>query len=367
MTTSIHFASEADEPGIRSLLRREVMPGPIRVTFEREPRYFSEEELTGEPSHTLVAIDDASGEVVALASRSARTVFLNGLEKRIGYLSQLRIDRRHRGQWLLSRGFKELRQLERTASLPLCLASIVDGNSEAAGVLVRKRRKKFPVFKEIAAFHTLAISVDRARPAIDACCAVNSADSNDLHSLGEFLRNFGKDRQMFPVWSEEAIRRLARFGLEIRDILIARRDGSIAGVAALWDQRSFKQTVIHGYARWMRMIQPLYNATAWARGTKRLPRSGQIVKSAYGFMICVANNEQRTFASLMRELYNRARHQGLDRLLIGFDARDPLLPVARSYPHILYRSRLYMVAWPGEFSANKQLDGRPVYVDVAML
>jgi hypothetical protein len=367
MTISIHFAGEADEPGIRSILRREVMPGPFRLTFEREPRYFSEDKLTGETSHTLVATDDASGEVAALATRSARRVFLNGREQRIGYLSQLRIDSRYRGQWLVSRGFRVLRELERMEPLPLCFAAIVDGNTEAAGVLVRNRRKKFPDFREIAELHTLALSVDRARPAFAAGCSIVSADSEDLAPLAEFLREFGKERQLFPVWRKEAIRRLARFGLGTKDILVARRAGSITGVVALWDQRNFRQTVIQGYAPWLRIIKPLYNAAARLRGTKPLPEPGQALKSAYGFIICVANNEAATFRALLRELYNQAVHRGLDRLLVGFDTRDPMLVIARTYPHILYRSRLYLVEWPDASTPTEQLDGRPVYADIAML
>jgi len=98
-----------------------------------------------------------------------------------------------------------------------------------------------------------------------------------------------------------------------------------------------------------------------------MPEPGHTLKSAYGFMVCVAHDKTSVFRQLMRELYHRCRQRGLDRILIGFDKRDPLLKVASTYPHISYYSRLYLVEWPNGTAAIEQLDGRPVYVDIAML
>ena len=103
MQFSIQFATPADDAAIRQLLRREPMPGRIRVTYQREPEFRLGCEVTGEDCQVLVARRQDSDEIVGVASRSVRRVFVNGREQRVGYLGQLRIDPRFRGRWLVSR------------------------------------------------------------------------------------------------------------------------------------------------------------------------------------------------------------------------------------------------------------------------
>src|SRR6202008_1522577 len=120
------------------------------------------------------------------------------------------------------------------------------------------------------------------------------------------------------------------FGLRLEDIRIVRSRGVIAGVMALWDQTAYKQTIVRGYTGWMKWLSPL------------LPRVGAEVRSAYASLVCMGNDDRSIFDDLFRDTYNRARLRGFDYLLIGLDARDPLLSVAQKYPHFSYPSRLYL-------------------------
>jgi len=161
MSLAVDLATPADDPAIRALLRSQAMPGRIRISYEREPEFRLGCEVTGEDCQVLVARRDNSAEVVGLACRSVRYLFLNGKEQRLGYLGQLRIDPACRGKWLVSRGFSQLQRLHLRDPLPAYLASIVGGNDEATGVLVEKRRKIFPVFQTVADYSTLAKSFDQ--------------------------------------------------------------------------------------------------------------------------------------------------------------------------------------------------------------
>jgi hypothetical protein len=157
MNLDVSPALPADDTGVRKLLRSQAMPGRVRFSFCREPDFSIGCAVTGDDYRILVA--RSSGEVVGVACRSVRRVFLNGREQRIGYLGQLRVDERYRGRWLVSRGFGMLEQMHREDPLPAYLASIVDGNDEATGVLVRKARPGFPEFREVARYVTLAVRV----------------------------------------------------------------------------------------------------------------------------------------------------------------------------------------------------------------
>jgi len=367
MQFRVDLAVAADDAAIRGLYRSQPMPGRISVAFEREPDFSLGCRVTGEECQIVVARTSTGGEIAAVACRSARRLYVNGSEQRLGYLGQLRIDERFRGRWLVSRGFALLKQLHETDPLLSYLVSIVDGNHEATGVLVRNRRKMFPAFHPVVDFCTLAISVRGYRPAIHSDVNISSANANLLGEVAAFLRSSGARRQFFPVWTEERLRGLTALGLRIEDLRIARRNREIIGVVGLWDQSAYKQTVVHGYSGWMKAAAPIYNLTAPWLGRATLPRPGEKLRSAYAAFLCVANDDEKVFAPLLRELYNLTRFRGFDYLLVGLDTRDPLLPVERDYAHVAYPSRLYLAEWPDGGHVHERLDRRPAYVDIATL
>jgi hypothetical protein len=364
MELTVDFAAPADDAGIRGLLRRQAMPGRISLAFSRDPDFSLGCAITGDDYKIVVA--RSADEIVGVACRSVRHAFINGRPERLGYLGQLRVDERFRGCFLVSRGFSLLAQLDRQDPVPAYLASIVDGNHQATGVLVQRRRRSFPQFREIAAFRTLAIPTKRRPLTLHPLPArrgegrgegqgenIMAGSLDQVPEIVAFLRTEGSRRQLFPVWTEEALRNLGSFGLKIEDIRVARRGGSIVGVIGLWDQSAYKQAIVRGYSGWMRIAKPF------------LPRVGEEIRSAYASLICASSPV--VFASLLREIYNLARERRFDYLLVGFDARDPLLDVARAYSHIAYPSRLYLASWSNGGNLYEQLDHRPVYVDIATL
>ncbi len=372
MQLTVDFARPADDAAIRRLLAREPMPGRITVTFEREPDFSLGCAVIGEDCRVLVARSEVArngqaNEVVGVACRATRTVFFNGREQRLGYLGQLRVDERFRGRWLLSYGFRLLRQLHEADPVPAYLAAIIGGNDEATAVLVQKRRRLFPAFHPVADYCTLAIDVHRAKPPLPCNAQIAPGSTDDLAELVEFLQTHGARRQFFPVWKEEDILRLAPFGLNMEDVQIARRKGQIVGVCALWDQSAFKQTIVRGYSGWLKAAAPAWNAGAPLFGRAPLPRPGEKVRHAYAALICVADDDAAVFAALLRSVYNLAHERGFNYLMVGLDARDPLLPAARAYRHVVYPSRFYLAEWPDGGHLHEQLDQRPCYVDIATL
>ncbi len=367
MQLDVTLATPADDEAIRELLRRQPMPGRIRLTYEREPEFRLGCEVTGDDCQVLIARPENRTEIVGVACRSVRSMFINGVARRIGYLGQLRVDSRFRGRWLVSRGFSQLKQMHDRDPLPGYLASIVGGNNEATSVLIRNRRRAFPAFHPVADYRTLAIHVHRSKPASDMEVGISAARMDELHEIESFLQTNGARRQFSPVWTQESLRGLSSFGLEIGDLTLARRDGRVIGIAALWDQSRYKQIVIQGYTGWLKTIAPIYNLGAPWLGRAPLPSPGEKLKSVYASLICIAQDDVAVFRAVLRELYNLAAARGFRHLLVGLDANDPLLAAARDYSHIIYPSQLYLAEWTDGGGLNEQLDGRPAYVEIATL
>ena len=355
MNISVEFASPEDDEGIRRLLRRQTMTGRVQLALGREPDFSLGCTVTGDDHRILLARTREGGDIVGVACRSMRDVFLNGRQHRVGYLGQLRVDDRFRGRWLVSRGFALLEELDGKDSVPAYLASIVEGNDEAVGVLVRRPRRSYPAFREVARYRTLAIRVRRSKPASTGPDEIVPGSSDQLADLVRFLRTEGARRQLFSVWTEQRLRDLDAFGLRLADIRIARRHGAIVGAMALWDQSAYKQWIVRGYTGWLKALAPI------------LPRVGDEVRSAYVSLVCIAHDDVAVFSRLLRDVYNLGCSRRFDYLLVGLDSRDPLLTGVGAYRRFCYASRLYLASWSHGGHAHEPLDGRPAYVDIATL
>ncbi len=88
----------ADDAELRRLLRENPVDGSIRVTLEREPDSFLAAGIEGDTHQVVVARDSGTGRLLGMGTRSVNNAYINGQRERLGYLSQLRLDRDHCGR-----------------------------------------------------------------------------------------------------------------------------------------------------------------------------------------------------------------------------------------------------------------------------
>lgn len=152
------FATEADDAGLRALLRETPMGGAIRLTFEREPNFFASVRREGIRHYTICARD--AGKIVAMASR---TVWPTG----VGYLHQLRIapSHRHLIRQFLRTGFRLLRETHAPDEAPYDVATIVSDNTVARRVL-EAGLPGLPLFRPVEKILTMLLP---ARAGYGAC------------------------------------------------------------------------------------------------------------------------------------------------------------------------------------------------------
>jgi hypothetical protein len=194
------------------------------------------------------------------------------------------------------------------------------------------------------------------------------AEAGTTNEIVRFMREHGASRQFYPAYGEEDFRDGATTrGFRIEDFIVARRGGEIAGVIGVWDQSSFKQTVVRGYAGWLGAIRPFYNFGAKWMGRPRLPSIGEEIRYAYAAFVRVADDDREIFQTLLRHAHGLAAQRGFSYLMIGMEERDPLIGVARRYPHINYPSRLFLACWDNGEKFYEQLDGRIPYAEIAAL
>jgi hypothetical protein len=359
------LAAPGDEAEVRRLLRDNPMDGGIRLSLE--------------PAHgaTLFAGSDAlvrqtivgrrrNGGLFALGERIVRPMYINGQPTPVGYLGSLRLDADHRrNPRALLRGYQRLRQLhDADRACPFYLTSIMADN-RAARRFLEANLPAMPTYRFIAEYVSLVMRVRRramrfaskSSSAQRAGLSAKPGSDDTLAAVAELLGQSGRRFQFSPVWPATGLPR----GPQPADFLLALNpDGRVVACAALWDQRSVKQTVVRGYSPALARWRPAVNAFARLVGRPRLPAVGEPVQLAYVSHVASAEGSRPlAFAALVESLHATAATRGLDYLVAGFAADDPrLVALRRRFGGRELRSRLYVVYWEDGRRAAETLDGR---------
>lgn len=371
MKIEFAVAQQADDAAIRSLLARNPMPGAVTVAFEREPDYFLGHGVMGDQCVTVKAVDAESGELAGVICFASASRYVGGSVRPIGYIGQLRIDKRYRGYLIPMRAIAFLRDLVRTGWPDLWFTALADENPEAVEIFATRPRPSFPPLELVTRVHTLGIFThahpQRPRRVLQNI-SIHSGDAAELAPIVQFLHDQGANREFRPAYTVEDFAEDNRTpGFSASDFLIAADHNGIVGVCGVWDQSSFKQTVVHGYRGWLGRARPFLNTIAPVIGMKRLPTAGEEIKSAYLSFLAVRNDDPRIFRALLVAAIRSAHAMGKHYLLAGFSERDPLLNVARRFRHLRYRSRMHAYSFNGTVDPAAYDRARIPYVEIAAL
>ena len=355
-------ATEDDDADIRRLLRANPMPGKISLSLEREPDFFADANLPGETKQTIIARD--GNRIVCMGSCTIRQRFVNGEPRRVGYLGGLRLDASQAGRFdILRRGYEFFHELQADTPADFYFTSIAADN-ERARTLLERGLPGMPSYEFIGEYVTVLLSA-KGRHSVQNIEEDIAPPAGQLIAL---LNNNNCTQQFTPCWSEDELSALQQLGLQPDDFRFIREDGRIVAGAALWNQRMFKQTVVRGYTPSLTLARPALNLAArFTRGTK-LPTVGQTLTNAFVSHLAIAPDKPDTLTKLLTKLREIAAQRKIELLTLGFAANDPRLTVVRrNFRCREYHSRLYIVRWPECGGAARELDGRILAPEVALL
>ena len=362
------LATAAHEEALRRMAREQAMPGRIQLAFAREPDWFAAQDVLGHAHQTIVATDNADS-AVGCGVRAIRRAYVNGIESSIGYLAGLRSLPASRRAMGLARGYRFLRQLhDADRRVPAYLTTIVEDNSGVAALLA-SARAGLPAYLDQGRFFSSAIPLDHRRPAPPPPgVTIRSGLDFALDDVLGFLRDVGPQRQFFPAIRRAAFGSPRLRGLASGDFRVAVRGETIVGVAAAWDQTSFRQTLVAGYAPALRIARPTLNLALRLAGRRRLPPPGQPLRFFHLAFLCIRDDEPAILAALLERFHADYRHSPNDHMVVGLHERDPLRAALRRFPAIHYPSRLYLAGWDDGRAFCRTLDPHRVpHLETAML
>jgi hypothetical protein len=241
-----------------------------------------------------------------------------------------------------------LRQLHQDGRTRFYLNSIIADNLPARRLLTAGL-SGMPRLYEYARYHTLAIYTRRSRRALPLPAGMHMVQGQPKYipALLDCLARNGRRYQFTPIWTGDNLFQPDHTpGLHIEDFWLALDGSQVVGCAALWDQSTFKQTVVRGYTGWLSRTRHLINATSWFTGMPKLPAPDQPLRFCFASHVAVDQDDPEVFAALIRQVYIAAARRQYSYLMLGLAEEHPRLNQARrSYPHIDYASQFYLSGW----------------------
>jgi hypothetical protein len=340
------------------------MPGNITLSFQREPSFLLAEQAGSIASQVMVCKDRTKDQIVGMGSRSIRNVYIDGKPAQAGYLSMLRGVPEARGNIALPRGYRYLHTLHADGAVPYYFTTILDDNTGAKNLLT-SARGGLPVYKPLAQLITYLIPLRRNRQRKSATNPVSRVDQHQLPQAVAFLQQWNSQYQFAPVYTLEDIlgqsKLLPAFCWE--NFYIYQEHGELCGTLGVWDQQSFKQTVVTAYSRKMQFIRPFYNLYALITGNPGLPPTGSETKLLYASFL---SGNEKAFEALLNQVRKDWSGKGYDYLSVGVCVDNPLSSIASRYATQRISSTAYVVYWQDDNVTLPKVD-RPVHVEIATL
>lgn len=361
----VSLAENSDDAELRGRMAADEMAGHMGLSFRREPDYFLGCGVQGTRSQIIKCTDTETGRIVGLGARHIKNLFVNGIETRVGYLSDLRADRAVRKRTLLARGYAFLRELHAADHAPLYFSIILDGNDEAVANITTARAG-LPIYEQRGRIVTPAIHLDRSKP--ERTCdgvTIRKGSASEMPQVFTFLNRELARKQLAPSYRSEDLQSPRLLGLRPEDFYVAYRGNQVVGGVAAWDQSGFRQTHVERYSGTLRVVRPLYNIAARYSSLRALPAPGEKIPYLYLSLIATEDNRSDIFATLLRTVYRDRRRSDYHFLVAGLHEQDPLSQVLGDYRSIQAGGSLYLIYYPEDAGFVSGLDNRTFYIDMA--
>ena len=337
------------------------MNGQISLAMERSPNYFYGLDVQGNSSQAFVLKDIALNKIIGVASCGLRRVFCDGKEIEINFLADNRILEEFRKNIFFSKGLKFFEAKLFDGKRPAYMLVLNDNHLALDLFLSPKMTKN----RCIGNYQTPAIYLNKKPKIIKHNYEIRRAKKSDLENLNEFIQQEGSKKNLFPIYdlSRELSTSYCK-GLTIEDYFIVIENNEIKACAAIWDQRSFKQTRVCAYSKSIALSRVIYNFYQKLRCGFVLPPVGSLLNYFHLYTPLSYDNNPIFFNALIHEIYKEYYRSEFSYFLVGFDLRDPLLKCFDEFEKRDMGAKVIL----NEVGANLEFDvNRLLYIESARL
>ncbi len=337
MINKVEEAGIEDGVEMLEIIESESSGGIIELVYTRRPNAFESYKKENKESKIAI-IRDKEGKIAFQAACIPGCYNVDGKSVTAGYVGGIRKRNDYSGviNWMNVVDFIEKQGL----SIYLC--SFLSGN-EATEKMFYKKRSFIPELVPLCNYTTYIINPKIFKNSLPKGLTFRSINCDDLENVHQFLRREGMKYNFSPV-----INNITEFyGLSLDDCYILEKRGEILAFGALWNQKGFKQYIVKGYSRTIKMIQK-FSFVSGILGYIEIPEEGKELDFPMLSFFYSLEGNMEYYSCFLNQIAQIIK-KNYKMFVIGISSDDPADNLYKKIRTINFKSKIYCADFTEEF------------------
>ncbi|MBC7659093.1 MAG: GNAT family N-acetyltransferase [Chitinophagaceae bacterium] len=321
----IREARPEDNERLIDLARRCPMQGQFEMYTDRYPDFFATNRIQGEKAHIYVVERPADGDLVACVAFTEKHEKRGDKTIKVLHIGDLRTDPTLRRSKIAARLILIYRDMLYSGAYDHGMVEILEGNNAAINTH-KLLGDDFAVNTEGKIIFYQLLPVRGYWPSKEF--SYRQATAFDMPSIAALMqKSYGgaPGAPEFTVgWLKKQFAKHPSF--TIKDVWLAvDKNQTIVASAGLWDQSSFRRTIVSNYTRAMKTGVRLLAFFGLLWKLPPAPKEGQALSYTFIRWPAAPLDKVGALGELTRFLVNRVRSENRHQFLsVGFNEFDPL-------------------------------------------
>jgi predicted N-acetyltransferase YhbS len=363
--SAIHFrlAEESDNEGILELAKRCPQEGMITFFVNRTPRFNTLHRLLDPDAWHFVACRE--DQIIGLVGVVHFQANVSGKNNKIAYMLDLRVDEAYRNGITAFRLVKTAIDHLQKSDADMVIASFVKDNKRP--MVFTSGRGGLPTAYYLGRNRILnLLPVHDMKP--DNRFEIDTLQEKDIKEIIEVYRSYASNFKIAPIITEERFRKYMSTveGLSIDHFLVAKENGKIRAVTALWDEYPYKSYQVLRLTSQISLVNGLMKFLSHFMRVPYPIRKNEPLRQLS--LVMYAHDEcPQAMNSLFRHINNMSRGSEYTLITLYTQENDPIFHTLKNFPGVSIQSEMYLFAKDSSVFEKLREDSSTVLFDLSMI
>ncbi len=359
---NINFANNEDNDKIIGLAEKCPQEGMITYFINRTPRFNTLQRLLDKDAwHFVARKDDKVIGLVGVVHFPARVL---GNTYKVGYMLDLRVDKAYRSGITAFKLVREAVDHVRKSDADMVIANFLKDNKRP--LVFTSGRGGLPSAHYLGTNRIFNILPLRSMK-LDPRYIIEKPDDKDIPAIIELYRKYASRYTIAPVIKEDRFRNYLDNinGLSLENFLVAKENGTIRAVTALWDEHPYKSYQVLRLGFSIKVVTVLLNFLSHFMKVPHPIRLNEPLRQL-SLVLYAHDDCPEALDTLFRHANNISMGSEYTLIMLYAPENDPLFRSMKKFTGISVRSEMYIFTRETELIEKLKENPAGVLMDVSM-
>lgn len=359
---NIKLADDDDNDKIIGLAEKCPQEGIITYFINRTPRFNTLQRLLDKDAWHFVARKDDS--IIGLVGVIHFPASVLGKTYKVGYMLDLRVDKAYRSGITAFKLVSAAVDHVRRSDADMVIANFLKDNMRP--LVFTSGRGGLPSAHYLGTnriFNIIPLRTMR----LDPRYKIDKPDDKDIPEIVELYRKYASQYAIAPLITEDRFRNYFDniTGLSLDNFLVARENGKIRAVTALWDEHLYKSYQVLRLSFSIRVVTGLLNFLSHFMRVPHPVRLNEPLRQL-SLVLYAHDDCPEALDTLFRHANNISMGSEYTLIMLYAPENDPLFRSMKKFTGITVRSEMYIFAKEAALIEKLKENPAAVLMDVTM-